>query len=214
MTEQQSTEQNKHQTSEEKAKSFQVLLDQKKCVANGVCQRIDPNNFFIKENTAELVKGHQENQNSVRSLVCTPQEAQKLIAAAEACPVNAIQVINKEDNTKVVKTEVDTTALRVIHAQYDDRKEFMMDQKGYFLIKVDHQKKEIHVGFCPTVNKVSVKIIGTKPLEIYQTAIKENLLSRYDHAAYLGRELQKAYIALQKKIAYIQDDELDFSPAY
>ena len=30
------------------------------------------------------------------------------------------------------------------------------------------------------------------------------------HAAYLARELQKAYIALQQNIEYIQDDELDF----
>ncbi|MBI2105482.1 DUF4346 domain-containing protein [Candidatus Woesearchaeota archaeon] len=39
---------------------------------------------------------------------------------------------------------------------------------------------------------------------------KKKLNIRKDHCAYLGRELQKAYIALKKGIKYVQDDELKF----
>ena len=106
------------------------------------------------------------------------------------------------------EVKIDKNELKIIKAEYDDMKEFVMDEKGYFLIKISPEKKQIEVAFCPELNKVTVKIIGETPLEIYQTIIKNNLISRQDHGAYLGRELQKAYIALQKGIDYVQDDEL------
>jgi dihydropteroate synthase len=67
------------------------------------------------------------------------------------------------------------------------------------------------VGFCGKRNTVEVKITGKKPLDIYQTILREKIIDRPDHAAYLGRELQKAYTALQLKKEYVQDDELSFS---
>ena len=49
-------------------------------------------------------------------------------------------------------------------------------------------------------------------MDIYQTMInKEKLPIRKDHAAYLGRELQKAYIALKNNLEYVQDEELDLN---
>jgi len=38
--------------------------------------------------------------------------------------------------------------------------------------------------------------------------IKNKLISRFDHAAYLGRELFKAEIALAKGLPYTQDSPL------
>ena len=41
---------------------------------------------------------------------------------------------------------------------------------------------------------------------MYQTILnKENLDIRKDHAAYLGRELQKAYLALKYNLEYVQE---------
>ena len=42
---------------------------------------------------------------------------------------------------------------------------------------------------------------------MYKT-IDKGFLSRLDHAAYLGKELQKAYLALKLGLAYQQDSEL------
>ncbi len=98
---------------------------------------------------------------------------------------------------------------REVDASYDESKEFALDPKGYFLIRVNNETKKIEVGFCERGNVIEIKISGNTPLEIYQTAIKHGLITRLDHAAYLGCELQKAYIALKKNIGYVQDDELD-----
>jgi len=59
-------------------------------------------------------------------------------------------------------------------------------------------------------DKPDVVIKGKDPLEICTTVIENELLIRFDHAAYLGVELTKAEIALQTGKSYVQDDELLF----
>lgn len=99
-------------------------------------------------------------------------------------------------------------SLEKIKAEYDDEKEFILDPAGYFLIRINKEKKEIEVGFCKKNNVIEKIITGKKPKEIYQTILKYKIISRADHAAYLGKELQKAYTALQLGIDYVQDEEL------
>lgn len=98
-----------------------------------------------------------------------------------------------------------------IEAKYDEIEDFKIDNDGYFLIKIDKENKKIVVGFCKKNNKILVKIIGKKPSDIYQAVLKKGLIKRADHAAYLGKECQKAHIALQQNIDYIQDEDLDFN---
>lgn len=97
-----------------------------------------------------------------------------------------------------------------IEENYDEIKDCKIDPDGYFLIKIDKKNKKIIVGFCKQDNKILVKITGKKPADIYHAVLKKGLIKKPDHAAYLGRECQKAYIALQQDIGYVQDEELDF----
>lgn len=94
--------------------------------------------------------------------------------------------------------------------KYDDIRDFKLDPSGYFLIRVDCGNNNIEAGFCKSANKVLVKITGKKPQDIYFEAAKRNLLSLPEHYAYLGKECEKAYIALQLGLEYVQDDELNF----
>ena len=100
--------------------------------------------------------------------------------------------------------------IEVIEGNYDDIKDCKIDPDGYFLIKIDKENKKIVAGFCKEDNEIFVKIIGNKPADIYHEALKKGLIKKADHAAYLGRECQKAYTALQLGIDYIQDEELNF----
>ena len=130
---------------------------------------------------------------------------------AKVCPVNAIGVRNLDTKEELYKREITTANMKEVRAKYDDRKEFILDPAGYFLIKTNPKSKEIEVGFCREPNKVALKVTGKTPIEIYQTIInREKLKLRDDHYAYLGRELQKAYISLQNNLKYVQDDELNF----
>ena len=50
-------------------------------------------------------------------------------------------------------------------------------------------------------------IVGDNAKEIFDTALDMGLVSRLDHAAYLGRELMKAELALRMGRSYSQDDD-------
>ncbi|MFO7966675.1 MAG: dihydropteroate synthase-like protein [Archaeoglobaceae archaeon] len=53
-------------------------------------------------------------------------------------------------------------------------------------------------------------VVGDDAKSISDTVVENNLVSRSDHAAYLGRELKKAEIALKLGKNYVQDRELSF----
>ena len=105
-----------------------------------------------------------------------------------------------------------------------------LDPNGYFIIKVDLFENKIILehylnninddGYaldpetnepikCDSENKrVCNEVfegISAKQLGILITEERNDLITRFDHALYLGRELQKAEECLYKKLLYIQD---------
>jgi len=95
---------------------------------------------------------------------------------------------------------------KVIKAHSSVR-EWKQDKKGYFLIRVNRKKGLIEAAFCNNRHVCSILITGKNAQDIYYTIIREKLVSNLQHAAYLGKELYKAEMALKKKIDYIQDKE-------
>lgn len=83
-----------------------------------------------------------------------------------------------------------------------ESKEFVRDPLGDFIIFIADGKI-----FCKHEKAV---IAGRSAKEILDTIMALELVSRLDHAAYLGRELMKAEIALKLGKNYIQDRDLDF----
>ena len=98
-----------------------------------------------------------------------------------------------------------------IQGHYDELKDWKYDPKGYFLIRINRKTKEIEAGHCKRNNVIEKIIKGKKPQDIYFTACELGLISRADHAAYLGKELEKAYLALKYGLKYVQDGELDIN---
>ncbi len=105
-----------------------------------------------------------------------------------------------------------------------------LDPNGYFILKVDLEKNKIILehflnniddeGYaldpetnepikCDSKEKRVVNEvfegISAKQLGILITEKRHDLITRFDHALYLGRELQKAEECLYKKLPYIQD---------
>ncbi len=189
---------------------LRVEFSKKTCIGNKACVAQDPEHFGFDKGFAVLKGSHDAGKEVfVLEKDFTPEQAESIKLAAEVCPVNAFVV--KEGGKSVVGNTIEKTSdFKHLEAKYDDMKEFVLDPKGYFLIKIEPGDKTIHVGFCTMKNILKREIVGKKPLDIYQTIIREKIIDRPDHAAYLGRELQKAYIAVQKNIKYVQDDELEF----
>ena len=105
-----------------------------------------------------------------------------------------------------------------------------LDPSGYFIIKIDQKNKKLVVEHF--LNNIDSKGIALDPLtnkpiqcdkqnkrkynKIFEgntakeigiliTEKNNNLISKLDHALYLGRELQKAEECLIKNYEYIQD---------
>jgi len=190
-------------------KKLRVEYYKDKCIGQGNCAAIAPEHFELLSKKATL-KNSKNVDKDIYSieLDCDAKTEESLIEAGRACPVNAIRVIDAEINEDIVGVDVTEDGVKEVAAEYDDEKEFVIDKKGYFLIKLDRKSKNIEVALCNEKNKIVLKVIGKKPIDIYQTILnKEKLDIRKDHAAYLGRELQKAYTALKFNIDYVQDDE-------
>ena len=64
-------------------------------------------------------------------------------------------------------------------------------------------------GFIKAIHYVKMKpdliIRGETAKSVYDEIIKNGLVSRLEHATYLGAELQKAEIAAELNKSYIQD---------
>jgi dihydropteroate synthase-like protein len=86
---------------------------------------------------------------------------------------------------------------------------FNPDWKGYFKVHVDREKGELVALHFPVgENQPDIIIKGRNSRKVYKTIIREELVSKLDHAAYLGKELEKAYIALKLGRSYVQDKPL------
>ncbi len=79
---------------------------------------------------------------------------------------------------------------------------------GYFLIKIYHKEQKIGIRYCDMqTHKPRIDIFGRVPQEIYVEAIKRGLIHNMQHAAYLGKELMKAFVCLKLGKEYEQDQD-------
>lgn len=91
-----------------------------------------------------------------------------------------------------------------------------LDPSGYFTIHVDRQQGRIAARHfsahaqgrsqmdSSTEPRPDVVILGNTAVEVSTAILERKLVSRMDHAAYLGRELAKAEVALQTGRPYTQ----------
>ena len=184
-----------------------VEYNKNKCIGRGNCVATSPFYFSLDEFNKAVLNHSIKKDNDIFIADIKENRLSDVIEAAKSCPVNAIRVFDEKED--IVSVHVKTDKVEEIKAEYNDIKEFAMDKKGYFLIRVNKEKKRVEVGHCGSLNKVDVMVYGTVPIEIYMTIIKKGLVENMGHAAYLGREIEKACLALKNNLNYVQDDELE-----
>jgi len=125
----------------------------------------------------------------------------------------------KNSDKKVIKGRwynINKKIKKRLIAKYHKIKDWKMDPKGYFLIRVDKKKKIIQVGYCKftrlgnsPINDMVAVIKGKTAIEIVNTLIREKFISTLQHAADMGIELHKAELSLKYGFNYIQDKDLN-----
>ena len=111
-----------------------------------------------------------------------------------------INLIQLKDAYRKDNAKIDTDGLEKIEA-YGDGK-FIPDRKGSFKIIVED-------GYIKAIYYVNYKktsvIYGRCARDIYEEILRRDMISRLEHAAYMGMELQKAETALKLNKQYVQD---------
>ncbi|MCL4500293.1 MAG: DUF4346 domain-containing protein [Deltaproteobacteria bacterium] len=79
------------------------------------------------------------------------------------------------------------------------------DPAGYFVIYVDRRRGLLSLEHYLNDGVLDTVIEGASAAELYIPAIDRGLISRLDHAAYLGRELARAEEGLRSGEPFIQD---------
>jgi tetrahydromethanopterin S-methyltransferase subunit A len=79
------------------------------------------------------------------------------------------------------------------------------DPAGYFVVYVDRGREILSLEHYLNDGLLDVVIEGDSAAELYTPAIDRGLISRLDHAAYLGRELARAEESLRSGEPFVQD---------
>jgi len=193
--------------------------------------------FFGVGNVTELIDADSIGVNSIisgiamelgASILFTPEFSQKACGSVSELKTASMMMMLSQDRGSAPKDlGVDMLAIKekrrreygklpgtYIDARGSDK--WHLDPAGCFKIELTDDEirngKLYHGKIIVRNNNIKSKninnvIAGSTAKDILDTIIKSGLISRIDHAAYLGRELMKAEIALKFKRSYSQDDK-------
>jgi dihydropteroate synthase-like protein len=162
-------------------------------VLAGLALELNANILFTPEHS-------QKTKGSVRELRIA-SEMMLLARDRQTVPkdlgINLLAIKEKRARSSLL----DLSEQEIINAEKS--KSWRLDPKGCFKIGiVELNDEEVILALHEELG-----IKGKTAKEILDTILKRELVSSLEHAAYLGRELMKAELALKFKRSYMQDDE-------
>jgi tetrahydromethanopterin S-methyltransferase subunit A len=89
--------------------------------------------------------------------------------------------------------------------QATDLTRLTLDKAGYFVIYPERRTKKLVVEHYTNQGVLDCMMEGNSAGGLYTEAIGRNLVTRLDHAAYLGRELGRAEQSLLQGTPFVQD---------
>lgn len=141
-----------------------------------------------------------------------------------------VRIIDQIGNTEVtvLKKSIIETAAKdpgpfgdapsdVIAVPLEEAKQLgklVLDPAGYFIVYPDRVHQQLILEHYSNKGVLDRMFQSNSAAALYRSVIDAQLISRLDHAAYLGRELARAENALRSGETYIQDrapDEIDAS---
>ncbi len=119
-----------------------------------------------------------------------------------------IETLEPEEEGLHEEEKLDQKELASVIDTSETKPEWNPDPKGYFTIKPFFSQNKVFVRYYDSSGNLKYTFAGVTTTQIIQEIVKRGLISRLDHAAYLGKEIEKALIALRNNLHYTQDEEL------
>ena len=98
-----------------------------------------------------------------------------------------------------------TTAASVAAIRAAEPERLTQDPAGFFVVYPDRERRLLVVEHYTNQGVLANVLEGETPTALYSEIIKRSLISRLDHAAYLGRELARAHACIDTGERYVQD---------
>ncbi|GEM_PF-2219045 len=192
----------------------------------------DSRGHFIRQAIEQLIKDGVEGPNKrIKGALGAMPEVKNLTTneietfRKQVTPISLPDVTDSQEIIKVVEEHYNRNPgpykpegnamqteerrdVREVAAEHNEEKDWVQDPKGFFIINPSKEKGIITLEHHDE-GGLRHRITGSHAEEIYHTIVRLGLVSRHEHAAYLGRELAKAELALKHGIDYIQDKGLD-----
>ncbi len=120
-------------------------------------------------------------------------------------PVDIIDIVEKlaQRNPGPGEPYMSAPVMPAVRGYIPDK--MISDPDGYFVIYPDALRGAIYLEHYGNNGVLTTIIEGKTAAELYHPAVEKRLLSRLDHACYLGRELARAEQAILKGELYVQD---------
>lgn len=148
---------------------------------------------FLKNVDAATVGHFRKQVRLVSKLECT--EAASILEAARRCVQEDLGPFESASSSSPVPI-----------SEASERAPLMLDPNGYFVIFADKRRDRLVVEHYSNEGVLDKIIEGEDIGAIYAAAVGQKLVSRLDHACYLGQELARAENALKTGVEYVQDE--------
>lgn len=132
------------------------------------------------------------------------RELQKEVAGSVGVDVGVLVIVSVSAH---VYRNNWANAEELVNRLYAGKREPVeIDPRGYFLITVDKKEKVVVVRHKLNDTRDSKYTFrGKSAEELYRKIVHENLISKFDHASYMGKELARAEAALKSGKEFVQD---------
>ena len=116
--------------------------------------------------------------------------------------IERIETVSERNPGPYAHAFVDGTVKRIYAT---DPRRLTLDKAGYFVIYPEQRTKSLVVEHYTNQGVLDCMMEGSTTGALYTDAIERSLVTRLDHAAYLGRELARAEQSLLQGTQFVQD---------
>jgi len=116
--------------------------------------------------------------------------------------IERIGTVSERNPGTYAQAFVETPVKRI---QAMDPTRLTLDKAGYFVIYPERRTKKLVVEHYTNQGVLDCMMEGNSTGALYTEAIERNLVTRLDHASYLGRELGRAEQSLLQGTPFVQD---------
>ena len=81
---------------------FIIQLDREKCIGSGTCQAVASKFWKLNDDKIDLIQGKKNVDNTEQTREIDSKDFKLAMESAQACPVNAIHILNKQTKEKLI----------------------------------------------------------------------------------------------------------------